>query len=345
MVIRYKYFLYGFFFGCLFPIGAVIAELVSNKLSLSVQNLVLLHHNNLLLYMIDSAPVFLGLFAFLGGISKEKSEVLLHKFREVSRLLIGSNEQLNRDSKTVIETIEKSNELFEEISNEINVLRNDGENHLNQNKSITQVLEKESKEILGATENLISLNKELKTSSQEIVNEIMKFVPLIKNLNQSLMKVNSVGNEINILALNSGVEAHRLGERGKSFSVISKEVKNLSDKISVMNKNMHKLIIQSEQHIDNLHNITVINKNSQADIENISGSIQQNLIDYTAVIEKVSGNLNEMQDIYSNLIKRYDKMVKEISYTNETKDGLINNLRQIIEKEVEMVNDLNNLKK
>lgn len=68
-----KHILAGSLFGCLFPISAYIFELVMGKLSFSLKNLAYIHMQSPLLFMIDTAPLFLGLFASLAGVKQVKS--------------------------------------------------------------------------------------------------------------------------------------------------------------------------------------------------------------------------------------------------------------------------------
>lgn len=79
--IIFLYVAVGVLFGLLFPIGAAIFELVKNGLELTFFNIIKTHNQNNLLYIIDTAPIFLGLFSLLGGVNrytveKKKLEVL-----------------------------------------------------------------------------------------------------------------------------------------------------------------------------------------------------------------------------------------------------------------------------
>ncbi len=66
-----NYTLYGAVFGCLFPIGATIIESISSYGSLSVLNIIRVQSENSLLWIIDSAPFWLGLFARFGGLRQD----------------------------------------------------------------------------------------------------------------------------------------------------------------------------------------------------------------------------------------------------------------------------------
>ena len=69
-----KYFLIGFLFGIMFPIGAILLQMFLGG-KFGFQGIIEAHIDNPLIYMIDSAPLFLGGFALIGGINQAKSEI------------------------------------------------------------------------------------------------------------------------------------------------------------------------------------------------------------------------------------------------------------------------------
>jgi signal transduction histidine kinase/CheY-like chemotaxis protein len=68
----HRYLLFGAFFGLLFPIIATIIIAFQDFDSLSFSTMLNAQQSNLLLWIIDTAPVFLGLFALMAGLKQEK---------------------------------------------------------------------------------------------------------------------------------------------------------------------------------------------------------------------------------------------------------------------------------
>jgi PAS domain S-box-containing protein len=66
IVLRYS--VYGILFGLLFPLGANLLLLYQRQLLLTIQNIALIHQQDPLLFIIDTAPLFLGGFAYLAGL-------------------------------------------------------------------------------------------------------------------------------------------------------------------------------------------------------------------------------------------------------------------------------------
>ena len=65
--IIWRYTRNGILFGFIFPIIATIWEFISQGIHLTISNILLMHLDNPLLLMIDTAPLFLGLFAYFAG--------------------------------------------------------------------------------------------------------------------------------------------------------------------------------------------------------------------------------------------------------------------------------------
>ncbi|MCY6483022.1 bifunctional diguanylate cyclase/phosphodiesterase [Clostridium aestuarii] len=77
-----KHLLSGVLFGFLFPICAHIFEIKRLDLKFTMKSLNYIHTNNKLLFMIDTAPFFLGMFALVAGIIRDKLEITNAKLEE-----------------------------------------------------------------------------------------------------------------------------------------------------------------------------------------------------------------------------------------------------------------------
>jgi GAF domain-containing protein len=64
---RQKYAVYGVLFGLLFPIGSTIVRVLDAGLPLTASSILQAQANDVLLWIIDTAPLFLGVFAWLAG--------------------------------------------------------------------------------------------------------------------------------------------------------------------------------------------------------------------------------------------------------------------------------------
>ncbi|MGL5257777.1 MAG: putative bifunctional diguanylate cyclase/phosphodiesterase [Proteocatella sp.] len=69
------YTLGGVLFGICFPFGAILFETITHNQSFTLDTINYVHSHNKLLFVIDTAPIFLGIFAYLIGLNSAK----LHK--------------------------------------------------------------------------------------------------------------------------------------------------------------------------------------------------------------------------------------------------------------------------
>lgn len=109
----FRYAFLGVLFGFLFPIISSIWNLYHLHLTLSWENLIKIQQDNPMQWMIDTAPLFLGLFASLAGISRARVEILNRDLEE----------HLREKNKLVEELQLTKSGLAKEIDNRILMLR------------------------------------------------------------------------------------------------------------------------------------------------------------------------------------------------------------------------------
>jgi hypothetical protein len=86
-----RYAIYGMLFGLLFPIFSTIGELSFQELKFSLENIIAVQKNSPLLTVIDSAPLFLGIFA---GLTGRQHDRLADVNIELEKLIVNRNEAI-----------------------------------------------------------------------------------------------------------------------------------------------------------------------------------------------------------------------------------------------------------
>ena len=98
---RDNYTLYGALFGLTFPVVATLIELSVEGLSVSLENIVQVQQTSPLLWIIDTAPLFLGIFARFGGMQldavKQRAKEL--KERNMQLAQVGRRSPSSEPSK------------------------------------------------------------------------------------------------------------------------------------------------------------------------------------------------------------------------------------------------------
>lgn len=138
-----KYTLYGVIFGFIFPIIATSIDITKLGLDYTWKNVVFVQNNYPIHYIIDTAPIFLGLFAMLNGrsldklhqknaqilkASKFKQDFLANMSHEIRTPMVGvvgmidllfKNTKLDDLQKEYVNTIHQSSHNLLEILNQI----------------------------------------------------------------------------------------------------------------------------------------------------------------------------------------------------------------------------------
>lgn len=89
-----KYLLYGASFGFCFPLIATLLDAWLSTGHISYQSTFQSQLHNPLIWMIDTAPIFLGLFAYLGGRQYDKLDISQAHIRKLNNLLEDKNKEL-----------------------------------------------------------------------------------------------------------------------------------------------------------------------------------------------------------------------------------------------------------
>ncbi|HMA64014.1 MAG TPA: substrate-binding domain-containing protein, partial [Chitinispirillaceae bacterium] len=144
---------------------------------------------------------------------------LLFQMQNTEKLLIKRSENIQELVKPMIDSIQK-----------INVM---------------------TREKLGVIGNLIDLTKEnnekLKSASLLVVemgDKIYKMMDVVK-------VINTISSAVNILALNTSIEAAHAGVHGKGFSVIAQEIRKLSTSVKTNTEQIERLLRDIRMNLEN----------------------------------------------------------------------------------------------
>jgi serine phosphatase RsbU (regulator of sigma subunit) len=106
-----RYFIYGAIFGCFFPVISSIVDLLVQGLPFSFESILQVQKTQPLHWVIDSAPLFLGVFAMLAGIKQDEvmqmNQNLEMKVMERTRDLHEKNSELSIAQKDLSKSLEK----------------------------------------------------------------------------------------------------------------------------------------------------------------------------------------------------------------------------------------------
>ncbi|KAB2953468.1 hypothetical protein F9B85_06075 [Heliorestis acidaminivorans] len=160
------------------------------------------------------------------------------------------------------------------------------------------------KEILKLSENLnenimniSSSMKELTSTSEEVLQTELEFTNAVQDIEKNLKEItktlqfiNKISSQTKMLGINASIEAARVGEAGKGFSVVAEEIRKLSEE-SLRTANTIKDITEKTNIV--LSKITEKSTNA-LDSTNKQASSAQEINENIQGIVEISGKLKHL---------------------------------------------------
>lgn len=111
-----KYALTGVGIGLLFPIAAIVFRILAADLAFSLSSIAAVHTSDPLLWLIDTAPIFLGLFASLAGRKQDEVYQLVRLLRARETDLLSQQQELETHVDERTERLSKKTEQLRSAS-------------------------------------------------------------------------------------------------------------------------------------------------------------------------------------------------------------------------------------
>ncbi len=173
---------------------------------------------------------------------------------------------------------------------------------------------KESKEAYKKTKritgNLISLNIENRKKFDKIEN-------WIKQINKMLKNIQEISEQNKIIAINSSIEAARIGDAGKGFRVLVQEIQSLNQKTSTFTKEINQIMQSFEEY--NKSFISEWDNETKNIVEYMEKIITQEEKTINKFIESFELTIRSFQDLSSSTFD-IDKNLTEILQSLQYED-------------------------
>jgi hemerythrin-like metal-binding protein len=200
-----------------------------------------------------------------------------------------------------------------------------------------EIMKKTGQELTSLSEKLYETSTAFAQNSDSLVNHNQSTYQHILELDSKIGQIESVSkiitsitSQTHLLGLNAAIEAARVGEYGRGFTVVASEIRKLADQTKHSVKDINELvnnILESMKSV--LH---LIQENNQASEQQAASA--QELYSMVSHISKLSHSLTEGNkvDIQINWNNSYSVEVQEIDSQHKTLVDLINELCVAIEQ-------------
>lgn len=146
-------------------------------------------------------------------------------------------------------------------------------------KEVSGTLEQSFDQISSAMQQLTSSSMDVTENQTALNNEILGVQEVSNEINNILRYFNDIANQTKMLGLNASIEAARAGEAGKGFSVVSAEIRKLSENSKDSAAQIAKLTQKIQASLDKtlqVSNSTLSSTEQQAaSIEETNASVEE----------------------------------------------------------------------
>lgn len=249
---------------------------------------------------------------------------------------------------------EYTTEQTEEVNEYLHNLSQNSDKTKNLVDGVFSSLDNSQREIESAKREFDELISQVSTVSQ-VFDEFLNLITEIQTHYNSIQGfatiINGIAGQTNLLSLNAAIEAARVGEAGKGFTVVANEIKKLSvdtqsnakdimDSLQNLTTSMDQLTSKSNEGAQVIAKTTDIIRGSSSILTKITDAESEVHKHVQGVQDSQIDNLYGIKEISTNLTNLVDKSKAE----NMQLENIIYSIQKKADSYMNIINYLNQIK-
>jgi len=186
-----------------------------------------------------------------------------------------------------------------------------------------------------ATKSMAQIHAQVQTIAQTI----QALAEQTKAINTIIAAVSELDDQSNLLALNAAIEAARAGEQGRSFAIVAQNVRELSNRSKLANKQVQEILGEIQRTAQTAVAVSAEGAKCVETGVALTGQVGVLIVDITKHVELNLQTNTEM----ASAIQQQSTGIEQINQAMESIQGTIQQTALILHQTEQAVQALNNL--
>lgn len=240
---------------------------------------------------------------------KSASETINEYSGDISKVAMGINDGMTRQSAHAEECVKRTKSLSNEIKEISRIMQ-----------EVEGLVEKTEMKITDGMDNVRLLGERAEATTNitmEVGNSIAYLQKESQTINEFVGMINDISSQTNLLSLNASIEAARAGAAGRGFAVVAEEIRKLADDSARAANEIQK-------------NVANITKQTQNSVES-AGEAQKMVEQQKEAVDGTVQILAEMNQQMTELIQRLKEIMTRTEQAEKERGETMAAVRSISE--------------